>query len=187
MAARIDVFSLNANFGAEFTVDITKASVPLTASAFNQKLRCGLGGSVGANRYLFKAGECFTILSAGFVIPENFVLSNYDMSGGGELTLPIFSLSIENELSGMTKNLIYFGNNGFLRIPFENYEMSLGTFVDAKKLGMGDENFWIKGTFPFILGADNPMISMQNVPATLNGVKFYVTPFVKILHNDVIL
>ena len=69
--------------------------------------------------------------------------------------------------------------------PFENYEMSVGTFADVTSLGLigGSSKYVLQTLFPYTIGVDFPQISMINVPAALDGLDIHVTPFIKIRHN----
>lgn len=188
MSERIDILSTPKNMGAKFTVDHTVSSVDLVqcVPGAPQTMVAG-GGTILGGGYEFENGDNFHILSAGYHIPERFVMSQYEFGGGGEFTLPVMVLrgSVTGG-AGPYLPLTQFGNNGSLRLPFENSEISIGTFVDVIELGLvgGGGTFTIECLFPFTIGADSPQVSMINVPADFaDGTVIYVTPFVKVLHN----
>ena len=178
MAEKIDVFSTPYGKGARFTVNTAVNSVDLDSVTGNpEKMLAGAG--VG----LLADGDCFEILSCGFIMPENFVLSQYSTAAGGTLLQPVMFLNMEVP-AGPVSPIEPFGNNGQQRIPFENYEMSIGSFVDPVKLGVTGGAFQINCRFPLEVNiGDLPQVSMINVPAALNGEIFDVTPFIKIRHN----
>lgn len=185
MTQRINVFTTKAGAGAKFTVNVAATSVdltPLPGVGVYSSLFCGIDSSVAANRY-FDHGECFTILSAGFVMPENFVLSNPSVVGGAEMPVTAIQLRLNNITSTVAVSIPQFGNGGYFRFPFSDYEMSIGTFVESVPLGM-TEKFELQALFPVNTALAYPQVSMMNVPAALDGLDFEVTPFVKILHNS---
>lgn len=184
MAYQVDILSTQIQNGAQFTVNTAVNSVDLVPSfpGNPQTLFAG-SGTVGGGGNLFSEGDNFTILSAGYHMPENFVMAQYEIAGGGEYPFPIMFLRGAVTGGGPILPITQFGNNGNLRFPFENYEMSLNTFVDPVKRGLVGGDFELQILFPLTSGADSPQVSMINVPAALNGVVIYVTPFIKVLHN----
>lgn len=185
MSYQVDILSCPAATGAEFTVNTAVNSVDLVASVpGNPQTMTAGAGTLGGGGFLFDEGDNFTILSAGYQIPESFVMGQYETAAGGEYTFPVMFLRGAVEGGGPILSIDQFGNNGLLRFPFENYEMSLGTFVDPVKRGLVGNKFRLQVLFPQTVGGDNPQVSMMNVPAALNGQKFYVTPWIKVLHNN---
>ncbi|MFA5235093.1 MAG: hypothetical protein WC390_11900 [Sulfurimonas sp.] len=126
----------------------------------------------------FARGDNFTILSCGIFIPERFTIYDYPPDAL-DYSAPIVSLSAT--LGGGVVPVLTFGNNGELKLPFMNYEFSIGVFTDVEKNGLVDPTFKLVTFFPLI--ANSLSISMVDVPAALNGIKFNVVPFFKVLHN----
>lgn len=176
MAEIIDVLTTPIDKGAQFTVNTAVATVDLvTVTGFQERMYAGSGTS------LFARGDNFILLSCGFFIPESFVMSEYENLGPGDYPVPVLLFAGEKQGGGII-SFFNIGSNGLLRIPFANYEMSNGVFINPEDNNLTD-NFYFTCLFPYTVGVDRPQISMQNVPAALNGDTFYVTPFVKILHN----
>lgn len=187
MPARIDVFTPDITECPSFTVNVAVNSVNLIPPVVGNfyDLSTGFDTTVTDSKY-FSNGECFNILSCGLIMPDSFVLTNYSHAVG---TLPVvlMYLQAEERVSGTSFDILQFGNSGTQRIPFENYEMSVGAFVDSAKLGI-TESFKLKVSVPYTSGvADYPQVSMLNVPAAVDGNTFYVIPFVKIEHNSAIV
>ncbi len=180
MAEIIDLLATAHDGGAEFTVDTTgPLSVDLVpVNPAIHKLYAGGGTSQ------FKRGDSFTILSVGFFIPENFVMYNYENVFAETISVPVILLQGVKLLGGAI-SIFNFGSNGLFRMPFHNYEYSVGTFTDPEENNLIEE-FSLQTLFPFTSGLDRPQISMVNVPAVLNGVTIKVTPFIKVLHNFVL-
>lgn len=186
MPEQIDVLSAPYQYGAMFTVNTAVNSVNLVpvVPGTPMTLTAG-GGTIGGGGFEFQVGDNIEILSVGFHIPENFTLAQYSVAGGGEFMLPIMYLRGQVLGGGPWAAITQFGNNGTLRIPFSDYEMSVGSFVDVVDTGLigGSGVFSLQTIFPYTLGLDYPQISMINAPAALNGVDLYVTPFIKVRHN----
>lgn len=186
MPEQIDVLSAPFQMGAQFTVNIAVASVDLVpcVPGVPQILTAG-GGTILGGGYEFRNGDNFEILSAGYHIPENFVMAQYDTAGAGEFMLPIMFLQADPVGAAPAIPVQQFGNNGTLRMPFEEYEISLGSFVDIEALGVTGTGggFSLQMLFPYTVGLDNPRVSMINVPPALDGEIIQVTPFIKVRHN----
>lgn len=128
----------------------------------------------------FLRGDNFTVLSSGYFIPERFVLYSTQEVGGTNFSAPI--LQLYGTVGGGSIPLLPFGNNGQLKLPLPNYEISLGCTIDAEANGLIDPlGFILRGYFPTII--DSLQVSMIDVPLALNGKKFNIVPFIKILHN----
>lgn len=183
MAYQIDVLSTPHNMGAKFTANAAVNSVSLVPCVpGNPQIMTAGSGTIGGGGYSFADGDCMTILSAGFMMPENFVMAQYSVAGGGEYTMPVMYLRGQVP-AGPILSIDQFGNNGNLRFPFSDYELSLGTFFDPVKRGITGGAFQLETLFPLTAGLDYPQVSMINLPAALDGTTFYVTPFIKVLHN----
>lgn len=177
MADRIDVMTPDIADCPQFTVDTTGPLSVIVTQSVNIIMRGGNG-----NFPSFQRGDNFSVLSAGYVIPERFAIYQFGVSAenfccpvmdiaGYRLTsldyIPLFPLT---------------GNGGWLKLPLPNYELCLGAWIDAEDLMA--EAFQLRMTFPAAGGGLTPMeISMVNVPAVLNGQVFRIVPFLKVVHN----
>jgi len=175
MAERIDILTTKSGHGAEFIVDNTVVSVdlkPLDALAFST-LYSSDGNSI------FERGDNFIVLSVGYFLPHGFTMA-------GNATDPIMSeiyLTARETVSLTVRALPQVGNNARILLPFENYEMSLGVFVDTEATGIV-QSFILQTNFTQGTNVGPwPQVSMANVPAILNGLTLEATPFIKVLHN----
>jgi hypothetical protein len=174
----VDVLSAPLGKGAQFIVNTAAASVDLTPVIIGTAQNMEAAG--GVNR--FRQGDNLIILSAGYFIPENFVLSQY-RAGGVNTSLPVLYLAGQSA-PGPSIPLHCWGNSGAMMIPFPCYEIASGVFLDPESNNLNAGiTFRIQSLFPLINGGVYPQISMVNVPAALNGLTIQVTPFIKILHN----
>jgi hypothetical protein len=174
----IDVLSAPIGKGAQFVVNTAVNKVDLTPVIMGaaQILESALGVS------RFTRGDNIIILSAGYFIPENFVIAQTS-SGGFNISLPNLYLAGQSA-PGPSIPIRSWGNNGSMRMPFANYELASGIFINPElnNLNAGP-TFVLQSLFPLIAAGIYPQISMVNVPAALNGLTIQVTPFIKILHN----
>lgn len=136
----------------------------------------------GNDEYKFTKGDNFIILSAGYFMPERFVIWGYQNAGAAKNCVPWMFLNARGS-GGGTQIIWQFGSNGRLNIPFPGYEFSLGTFVNTIELGLTDATYSLELRFPFESDADKLEISMLDAPALSNGERFYCVPFVKVLHT----
>lgn len=163
-----------------FTVNVAVDSVDLISTGVWTKLYAGM--SI-AN---FVRGDNIIILSAGYFIPERFQLYGYEAAGAMLTPSPLMLLTILKQ-GGLHQPVYPFGSDGTLRIPFPNYEFSIGTFVDVENLAVTSATWNLELTFPYLNGEpDSLQISMVDVPASLDTKVFRVVPFVKVLHTDYI-
>jgi hypothetical protein len=171
MAEIIDVLRPDIGGGGLFTVDNTVLSVPMFAPLVFNKMYATTGNG------LFQRGDNIIILSAGYIMPESFVMAN--QSGKPAAAI---SLVAQKNISGANILVEPFGNAGQIAIPFANYEMSIGVFIDTERL-LIDDDFYMCSVFPGGSLTVEPEISMINVPASLNGITMEAFPFIKVLHN----
>lgn len=175
MAEIIDVLTPDNDNLPQFTVNNAVNYVNLSAIG-------GLGSQLSACNGAFKKfvrGDNFIILSVGYFIPEAFRIFEYLDAGLTKYSAPIISLFAS--AGGAVIPITQFGNNGELKLPFPNYEMSIGVFIDTEKSGLTDPTFILSVYFPLVV--NTVRISMVGVPVALNGLTFKVTPFIKVLHN----
>lgn len=179
MAEIIDVLSAPLGHGAQFIVDAAVDSVDLSPVIVGlaQTLESGLGA------FNFTRGDNIIILSAGYHIPESFALAQYSDAGAQTISLPNLYLAAQSA-PGPSIPITSWGHNGVMRLPFPNYECSVGIFINPEELGLDDgAQFVLQSVFPSTAGLGVPQVSMINVPAALDGKTIFVTPFIKILHN----
>lgn len=167
----IDILIPNAGGGGTFTVNVAASSVPLFAPLIFNKMYTPSG------KGLFARGDNLIILSAGYIMPESFVMANQTGKPAAAI-----ALVAHKNIAGTDILITSFGNSGSVYVPFVNYEISIGVFVDTENL-LINEDFYLQSVFPGnSLGAE-PEISMNNVPAAFDGLTFEVMPFIKVLHN----
>lgn len=160
------------------TVNTAVTNVPIVKTIPNL-----LTHYAGAGTSHFVRGDNFIILSVGIFIPERFVAFQYESAGAGDFSSPVIFLAGLPLGAGIPIALFNVGANGQIRIPFYNYELSMGVFTDTEANNFSAATFELQSQFPFTSGLDDPTISMVDVPAALNGVVFSVVPFIKVLHN----
>jgi hypothetical protein len=161
-----------------FTVNNAVDSVDVTATG----VWTTLYGAQGLKN--FKRGDNFIILSAGYFVPERFVIYGYGAAGVILTPSPELFLSILKQ-GGLHQPVYPFGTDGSIKFPFPNYEFSIGAFVDVEDLAVQSVTYQLECTFPFANGEpDNLKISMIDVPAALNTKVFRIVPFVKVLHTE---
>jgi hypothetical protein len=179
MAERIDILMPQVDAAPTFTVNNAVNSVDLVPNPAGTQVMYA-----GANVSKFQRGDSFIILSCGYFIPEGFRIYGYEEAGLLKWPVPILLLTGRPAGGGIDITINSFGNNGQLRVPFPNYEFSIGTFCDPEADGFSPgATFELKEAFPYVSGIDSVQVSMINVPAALNGVIFKVIPWVKVLHN----
>jgi hypothetical protein len=133
----------------------------------------------GSNNRWFVHGDNLIILSIGYYMPESFVLAER-AAGAPNFPLMEFTLGSDDPTLANYQTVQPFGSGGTIDIPFPNYEMSIGTYINAVQY-LQDDQFALLATLG---GAANDVrISMINVPADLNGDTIHVIPFIKVLHN----
>lgn len=172
---RIDIFSPKLTDCPSFVVNNAVNFVPVTSMAIEKVMYSGDG------KRIFTNADSMIILSTGYFIPERFVLWNYENVAGEQLTNPHLELRLK-ENTGVFWDVFGFGSGGIMPIPFPNYEFSIGGFISPIELGLSAVTFELFCRF----GADSTdrlQISMVDVPAALNGLTFYIVPFVKVLHT----
>jgi len=130
----------------------------------------------------FVAGDKFTILSIGYFMPERFSAYGTSVAVGEMSPVPQIRLRCRTFPSGVDYDLSELGQTASIKLPFPNYELSVGVFAgDSTPL---TEKFSIRSVFPYDnTGFDRLRVSMVDVAAALNGVTFYLVPFVKVQHN----
>jgi hypothetical protein len=178
MAELIDVLTPPMSLCPTFTVNTGVLSVVIPDAVNYVAMMASNGIS---NRFV--NGDSFELLSAGYFIPERFVLYNKTGAGGNDVPCPVIAFQAYKITSAIGVTLTQIGTGGRLKCPFPNYETAMGCFINSA-LSIGEPfRIEIKFPFPSGLGGGQCQVSMVNVPAALNGVVFTVIPWIKILHN----
>lgn len=171
----IDILTPDNDALPSFVVNTAATSVNVTGIvAPGAKLR-----SANGVFSRFQRGDNFTILSVGVFVPERFMIWGYPDASGVKRSAPLMQLN--GTLGGGLTPIFTFGNVGDMKIPFQNYEFSIGVFNDAEQLGLTDASFELSMLYPVI--ANTLSISMIDVPAAMNGLTFKIVPFIKVVHN----
>jgi hypothetical protein len=132
----------------------------------------------------FQPGDSFVLLSAGVILPEAFTF--WKNPALTDEALPFFGIVPY----GVTSTDQYYNPNipgGSIYLPMENFECVFDVFFDCRAaydiahplINLFSEKFTLS-LAPF---AAMDHISMQNVPAAMNGKVFRAVPFIKIMHN----
>ena len=144
---------------------------------------------VGANNYLsngagnsiFQRGDSLRILSVGIKLLESFNIFNI-LANPPFVTLSVFPRGVATgnaytnpNFSGTTQNIMM-ENYEIVIDSFLNCRESFNTIVPARNLL--SENFRLIGYPGYAFE-----VSMLGVPAIVDGMRFYITPFVKVLHS----
>lgn len=129
---------------------------------------------------LFQPGDSIRLISIGLIVPLSFEL----FKGLCRATLTWYNpanhnLFIVSELSGINSNAG--GVVPWLDIPFVNSELIIDIPIEFPIIGNNRINAPLALNFGF--DSINNLISMINVPASLNGQFFKIVPFIKIAHT----
>jgi hypothetical protein len=172
MAMVLDILTLEPASCPKFTVDIEAEYV--ATSMVNAYL------INASSKRIFQAGDNFTILSFGILIPGAFSMV-VDLN---ESIANTMELKLVKEDATSTYNILPLSTYSTIFIPLDNFENVINTFVDLKRnlayAGGADVPF--SGNFKLDLSI-LAYISMLGIPASLDGKIISVAPFVKILHN----
>ena len=178
MAEIIDIMTPKFSECPTFTVNVAVNNVPIVKTIPNTMTHYAGGGTSK-----FVRGDNFTILSVGIYIPDYFVTCDYESAGAGDFSSPVIFLCGLPQGAGVPIALFNVGANGLIRLPFSNYEMSLGVFTDVEANNFNQPTFELQSQYPFTSGLDDPTIAMNGIPPSLNGITYTVVPFIKVLHN----
>jgi hypothetical protein len=134
---------------------------------------------------LFQRLDHVTLLSLGLVMPLNFQLYPYsdDAVNNFFSVCPNISLRTVAGDPGMTETEIF-----SYWLPFADYELSINEFRELSTSYI-TASFQLRALLTINLDPQanppfyTPRVSMLNVPAALDGLKFRVPVFAKIQHN----
>lgn len=192
MAEIIDILSPNMDQCPYFTcnkaitfVDIVNPAVPPPEEGGKQLPILYNSGNFAK----FTKGDSFSILTAGFVIPEAFTLfrDENDTTHPNPILPLLIESAVGTNLYVMDTLPRFIGteSQSVLMLPMENYEHAIDVFVDVPNQllfnGGGaklNEDFVLCGG-QIVFGR----ISMAGIPDNFDGRKFIIVPFIKILHN----
>jgi hypothetical protein len=172
MAEIIDTLIATKATTAFFTVNIAAANkrIPVTDSAGP----CFMMNS--STKYYFQRGDSIVLLTAGYYLPESFCTT--ENMAPADPVFPFLQIPVFNAAGAVIGQLPGLGDLGSIIMPFENYEGVYNIYSDINSLSPAGK---------FKLGAimffNSTWISMVNVPADLDGKKFYIFPFIKVLHT----
>lgn len=157
----IDILSQPESASCYFQVNTGLSFVQL------QPCSSGIGKHIRADtKYKFSRGDNVVLLSVGFILPLSFEL----WESGNHMPT---RLQLKAGQDDLTQDL--FEPPGIF-IPFENYELNCGVFLEAPNC----VDFW---TVDFEIENLSVKISMLNVPASLDESQFHVPVFCKVLHT----
>lgn len=174
MAEIIDILTPNYTDCPYYTVNTGAKSVALGAGAAIKMYVSGASSLIAK----FQSKDNLRIISAGFYIPENFVLAETNTGGAPYIPLNQLQLFVYNSTPAETAKMPGCGGRGVIPIPFSNYELTLDIFCDISSLTLNADNyFYIYST----LWANR--LSMVGVPAAFDTDHIHAIPFLKILHT----
>lgn len=170
MSEIIDVLSTQAapaDARQNFTV-VAANDAPLNA------LVAGQGRLMTSNQVVndFAPKDNITLLSIGVVLPYNFVLS----------TTQIFIQLFWTD--GVNLGFLNIGSSqGYINIPFANYEFSLGVYIPWPTPAIIP--YWLICQISTVgdPAAAQTRVSMLGSPAALLGATLPIIPFVKVAHS----
>jgi len=183
MSEIIDVLTILPQEAPYFTVDLTPGTLSVPLYVYDGSTYCIMHRGGGAWKFQYK--DNFTVLSAGFYLPESFAMASPpDSDYQACMSLALYLMKPDGSASSITTQ---FGLGG-IQLPLENYEMPVGIYVDLAKdcgLPLITTAFGIMGV---IKGIDDdvparPRISMVGVPSALDETVQRLTVFIKVVHN----
>lgn len=170
----IDMMIQYGDEAATFTVNTAVDNVPVTTETADGIL------SLAGNFTKFAWKENFNVLSIGVLLPFGFEFYEYKNSGSNKYRPPYVDMEL---LKGSDKTP--FGIiPSRVNIPFENYEMNLGSFIiPPDAIG---ESYHFAAHLPTTAN-EILLISMVNVPAAFNAKVFHCPIFAKIEHTLILV
>jgi hypothetical protein len=170
---RIEVVSTCPQFAIEgdsrqtFTANTGVDDVPINALVGNG----GLLKDASGNTWLHPKDN-FNILSAGITMPYSFGLSK-----SNPVRCQLFWRDSVN-----ATGFFNIGSQGYLWLPFENYEMSLGLFVQWPGAAVGGIRLYF--VLESAIANKLTRVSMVGAPANFNGQTLPIAAWVKVAIND---
>jgi len=131
----------------------------------------------------FAAGDNFTILAAGYILPESYTLwkNRADLATD---SIQAANFRLIGKVSGDLYTISGLGSAARLYYPLENYEHEFDIFISTPEQNNLShppakltESFYLS----CLLAPMN--ISQRGQPAAFNGKTFVIVPFLKIAHN----
>ena len=184
----VDIMFTTGADSPSFVANTSASGVPLlnpTNSIFTPLGLLGYGYLKNADgKYRFNQGDNINLLSMGLVMPEGFLLSSSDALSQADM------IKIQLLLQSVSTPGDVFKINNFQdqALPFVNYEIPLGQFIEPTKASQTLSPFpLLQDAFSLIFTMFNTgalqLVSMLGVPSLYNGKAFYAPFFVKISHN----
>ena len=181
----IDVLTFKRSSTPYFTVNTSVASVEIVLPSSPLDTKVPMINSYGQAK--FSRGDNFNLISLGLKLPLSFELVGEDALGGNPERMDMMCLSMVANVygSGMFPVEHSLGS-GQIIVPYENYELSINSFFNDPSVAFSGDFELVLWPHPYTYSgtAQNPKVSMLNVPSSLNGKKFYMSIFAKIEHNQ---
>lgn len=158
---------------AAVTFEVPLSAPPSPVGGYGAVLRGGntTGGSRGT--FVFSPNDNFNIIGIGLYLPFQFTFGSQSC---------VVEMSWLDDL-GAFGPVTEFGDQGRMIIPFENFEFPVNVNVPHKSPGQLVAYFMTVG-YPVQYRPEHECrVSMVNVPSSLNTESFFVSPFVRVLHN----
>ena len=182
MSEIIDTLTLYPTRAPSFLVDLDAVGGYVAVSPYTPLVPSDAAAFNGSLRRKFHKGDNFIILSAGYRLPESFTVSTGQEEFANIENNLVFSIvDTDNVIYDIPSLGVAAAGVAPVHIPMENYEISIGSFIDVGKCSY--EGTYLSKDFYICLSVSNLNISMRTIPAALDGLTFRVYPFIKILHN----
>jgi hypothetical protein len=170
MSEIFDMLTLSKARSPRFTVNTSVNSVDVTMLSGVNAFKNIVSSDT------FQGGDNFTLLSAGYYIPEGFTMATPALTSA--FACPVLNLNLWDVVDGAPYIISPFMG---IFLPMENYELSINHYANHAN--------YI--TNPYQINLVNfqldpvhkPQVSMQNVPSALNGTTQFITVFLKVIHN----
>jgi len=182
----IDILTFKRISTPYFTVNTSLNSVEIMLPPSPLATLVPMINSYGQAR--FCKGDNLNLISLGLKLPLSFELVGEDAFEVNPERMDMMCLSMQANVyepgspNPVAKN---FGS-GQIIVPYENYELSYNTFFNDPSTSFNGDFEVVLWPHPYTYSgtAQNPKVSMLNVPTSLNGKKFYMSIFAKIEHNQ---
>lgn len=185
----IDILTPHVIDMPEFTVDISAEDHYVKAGYSEYRESAALYNASGGK--MFRNGDNIIILSAGFVLPEQFLSAVPQFEEDLQRTCNQFDITLfvpENPEVILTNTLYYcpeLGGTPVITLPLDTYEMAFDIFLSVNKSSvLGQGAIFLNNDFCMSMDASSIFVSMWNVPQGMDGEVFKIVPFIKVKHNQ---
>jgi hypothetical protein len=178
MSSIFDLLTLKPLYSPYFVVNTAASYVLIQPPSLGAGIYPVFSNSGGVT--VLAAGDNINIISAGYVLPESFVMAS-GAPDPSEFKVPRIILGVKDAGSSSILYIPELGGLGGISLPMENFESGIGLFVNIASIFSGKYQLYGK------LHQDDtylPRVSMQGVPASLDATTQLVTVFLKITHNS---